>query len=327
MRNATLPAAGIIVLAMADIALIDNWVRYLTAEIGLWQFHFMRSAMVCAGLAALAPILGWRLRPRRWRAVGLRSALASLGMVLYFGALSLMTISQAGAGLFTAPIFVLVISWAAFGVRVGTVRIAAVAAGFLGVLILLRPWGDAMTSGAAVIAVAAGAFHALGAVLTRQWCAEESTATLNFGYFLAMGGWGLLGVAALALTPVDAPAGAAGWFLRGWVAPSPMVLMWTALQGLGGMIAIGLLIRGYQLAEAAHVTIFEYSFLPLAAFWAFVLFAELPDAATIAGTALIVAAGASIALRGAGRPMAAPGSEMPPNPPDPGRLRPWRRRA
>jgi drug/metabolite transporter (DMT)-like permease len=315
MVNNTLLAAGLIMLAMADIALIDNWVRYLTPEIGLWQFHFMRSVLVCGILAGLAAAMGWRLRPHRFAAVAWRSALASLGMVLYFGALSLMTISQAGAGLFTAPIFVLVISVLFFGVRVGVVRILAVGLGFVGVMVLLRPWGDAMAISASVIAVAAGFFHAFGAVLTRQWCEREGTAALNFGYFFAMGGWGLLGVLVLLVLPVQAPEGPAGWFTRGWVVPSAAALFWTALQGFGGMIAIGLLIRGYQLAEASRITVFEYAFLPFAAFWAFLLFAELPDMATVVGTLLIVSAGMLIAFRGGDRPPADPGAEMPPTPP------------
>ena len=319
MHNKTLLAAGLITLAMADIALIDNWVRFLTPEIGLWQFHFMRSALVCAILAAIALAMGWRLRPHSFAAVAWRSALASLGMVLYFGALSLMTISQAGAGLFTAPIFVLVISVLFFGVRVGVVRMIAVGIGFAGVMVLLRPWGDAMAISASVLAVSAGFFHAFGAVLTRQWCAREGTAALNFGYFFAMGSWGLLGILALALLPVTAPPGPEGWFTRGWVVPSASALFWTGLQGLGGMVAIGLLIRGYQLAEASRITVFEYAFLPFAAFWAWLLFAELPDLATVLGTVLIVAGGLLIVIRGGDRPPADPGAEMPPTPSDPER--------
>lgn len=315
MPNRSAAAGGLILLAMADIALIDNWVRFLTPEIGLWQFHFMRSVLVCVLLAGIALALGWRIAPQRFIPVAARSILASLGMVLYFGALSLMTISQAGAGLFTAPIFVLVLSMLFFRVRVGMVRIGAVGAGFAGVLILLQPWGASMATGAALIAVAAGFFHAFGAVATRHWCEGETTSALNFGYFFAMGAWGLLGLAVLAILPVTAPPGPEGFFTRGWVMPSAQALFWTSLQAVGGMIAIGLLVRGYQMAEASRITVFEYGFLPMAAFWAFVLFGELPDLATVMGTLLIVAAGVVIALRGEERPPHEPGSEAPPTPP------------
>lgn len=308
----TRAAAALIVLAMADIALIDSWVRHVAPDIGLWQFTFMRCVMACAMLLPLVLALGWRLRPVRAWAVLLRSAAASLGMVLYFGALALMTIAQAGAGLFTAPIFVLIVSALVFGVRVGPVRIAAVALGFVGVLVVLRPWGAGVAPAAAALAVTAGLFHALGAVLTRQLCRAESTATLNMGFFLGMAVWGLLGLVAVAML---APEDGTGWFSRGWVAPSGTVLAWSAAHALGSVIAIGLLIRGYQLAEASRVTVFEYSFLPLAALWTWLQFGDRPDPATLVGMALIVSAGTVIALRGEEAPRRHPGVAPVPTPP------------
>lgn len=314
--NRTLAAGGLVMMAMATIALVDNWVRHVTSDIGLWQFQVMRGVMVCVLMAALAAVFGWRLRPRRPGRVALRSAFASAGMVLYFGALSLMTINQAGAGLFTAPIFVLAISALFFGVAVGPVRIAAVAIGFAGVLVVLQPWGAAITGPAAAIALAAGLLHATGAVMTRQLCADESTATLNLAYFLGMGAWGCLGMAAVYLFGAPQIDGPAGFFSRAAVWPSAEVTAWIAIQTLGGVAATGLLIRGYQMAEASRITVFDYSFLVFAGLWAWLLFGELPDMATLAGTALIIAAGAVIALR---TPAAAPVAPQPvPNTPGTG---------
>lgn len=295
--NRTLAAGGLIMSAMALIALADNWVRFVTSDIGLWQFQLMRGGIALVVLLALAAGLGWRLRPRSlWRVV-LRSAFSSGGMLLYFGALSLMTINQAGAGLFTSSIFVLAISALFFGVAVGPVRIIAVALGFTGVLVVLQPWGAAISGPAALVALAAGALHAMGTVLTRQLCAAESTSTLNLGYFLGMAFWGVLGMTAVwlfALPQIDGPA---GFFSRAAAWPSAAVTGWVVLQTLGGVAATGLLIRGYQMAEASRVTVFDYSFLPLAALWAWFLFGDVPDLATVGGTALIIVAGCLIALR------------------------------
>lgn len=295
--NRTLAAGGFVMLAMALIALVDNWVRYVTSDIGLWQFQLMRGLMVCAMMLVFAWFFGWQLRPIRPGRVALRSAFASAGMVLYFGALSLMTINQAGAGLFAAPIFVLAISALFFGVVVGWMRIFAVALGFAGVLVVLQPWDNVVSVPAMLVAVSAGALHATGVVMTRQLCAQESTATLNLGYFIGMGVWGILGMIAVAgfnLTQIDGPE---GFFSRAAVWPSAEVTAWIAVQTLGGVIGTGLLIRGYQMAEASRITVFDYSFLPFAAVWAFLLFGDLPDLATIAGTVLIIAAGITITLR------------------------------
>jgi uncharacterized membrane protein YcjF (UPF0283 family) len=62
--NRTLAAGGLVMVAMAMIALVDNWVRHVTADIGLWQFQLMRSVMVGVLMVVLAWIFGWRLRPR-----------------------------------------------------------------------------------------------------------------------------------------------------------------------------------------------------------------------------------------------------------------------
>ena len=70
----------------------------------------MRSLVICATLMLLARVFRWRIRPLNWRPVALRSLFFSSAMVLYFGAAGIMPIAQVGAGLFSAPIFVLVIS-------------------------------------------------------------------------------------------------------------------------------------------------------------------------------------------------------------------------
>ena len=62
--------------------------------------------------------------------VAVRSAVQAASMLLYFGSLPFMPIAQVGAGLFTAPLFVLLFSAALFGHRIGPRRLVAVALGF-----------------------------------------------------------------------------------------------------------------------------------------------------------------------------------------------------
>lgn len=313
-------ALAFVAVAMATIALIDNGVRFITPEMGLWQFQTIRAAICCAGLLALALMLRLPLGVRRPGLVALRSAVASLAVVLYFGALAVMTMNQAGAGLFSAPVFVLLFSVALLGLRVGPLRTGAVVMGFVGVLVVLRPWGDgggAPAPWAAGLAVAAGALHGTGALLTRQFCAEEPTAGLTLWHFVAMGLWGILGMATLALLAPAAPDGAAGWFLRGWTLPSPAALGWTAVNALGSLLAMALLIRAYQIAEASRVAVFEYLFLPFAALWTWLLFGETADIPTVLGTVLIVVAGALILRRSAPARAAAPAAPAAPGTPAP----------
>jgi drug/metabolite transporter (DMT)-like permease len=72
-----------------------------------------------------------------------RSALHGAAMLIYFGCLAFLPVAQVAAGLFTAPIFVLVIARLVYGHALGPARIAAAAVGFLGVILALTPGTDA----------------------------------------------------------------------------------------------------------------------------------------------------------------------------------------
>ena len=280
------------------IGFTDNYVRVIAAEGGLWQFHLMRSCMaaVLFGMAALA--FGLRLWPRNLRAVVLRSLIHAAAMLIYFGCLAFLTVAQVAAGLFTAPIFVLLFSRFVFGHALGPVRIFAVALGFLGVVFVLTPGSEQPLGWASILPVAAGALYALGNLATREWCDGESAATLTLGFFVALGVAGALGLGVLALMPLPVAEGADGFITRGWVWPSGTFWFWTFVQALGSMIAVGLMVRGYQLADASRVSVLEYVILPISALWGWILWSEVVGALAVLGMAMIFGAGALIALRG-----------------------------
>ncbi|MCX7644605.1 MAG: DMT family transporter [Rhodobacteraceae bacterium] len=297
-QNRTLAAAGAILVSAALIGFTDNFVRVIADGGGLWQFHATRSAMAMALVALLAAPLGLRLRPRNLRAVAARSLVHGSAMVVYFGCLAFLSVAETAAGLFTAPIFVLIFSRFLYGHPLGPVRIAAVAIGFLGAVLVLLPEAQAGLRPVLVLPVAAGALYALGNLATREWCAGESAETLTAGFFLALGLYGLIGMAALALLAPEAPAGAAGFLLRGPVWPPASFWLWTFVQAAGSLLGVGMMVRAYQLAEASRVSVFEYVILPVSAAWSWVLWGQTVAPVSAAGMVLIFAAGAMIALRG-----------------------------
>jgi drug/metabolite transporter (DMT)-like permease len=279
------------------IGLTDNLVRLIAPEVGVWQFHFTRSVMAGAVLLIAARPLGLRLRPKNLRPVVVRSVVQALAVMIYFGALAFLPVATAAAGLFTAPIFVLLISRFALGHRFGPVRVAAVAMGFVGVAMVLGPEAMGGASLAALFPVLAGVFYAVSVIATRQWCAGESTETLTMGFFLGLAAWGIVGMVVLAVLPIPVPEGANGFVLRGWVWPSAYFLGWTLVQAVGALIAIAMSVRAYQMAEASRVSVFEYMALPAAAFWGWVLWDEQPLLLAVLGMGLIAASGILIALR------------------------------
>ncbi|MGL4279886.1 MAG: DMT family transporter [Albidovulum sp.] len=291
-------AAAVAILAYATIiGFTDNYVRVIAADAGLWQFHATRGAMALTILALLARPLGLRLAPRNWRPVVARSLIHGCAMLIYFGCLAFLSVAEVAAGLFTAPIFVLLISRFAFGHPVGPFRIAAVALGFLGVVLVLGPSAGEGIGPATLLPVAAGALYALGNIATKEWCAGESAETLLVGFFGTLGVFGLIGMGVLALWPVAAPEGAAGFVLRGWVPFTGTFLFWTFVQAAGSLLGVGLMIHAYQIADAGRVAIFEYVILPASALWSFLIWGEVISLRAALGMALIFLAGLIIVLR------------------------------
>jgi drug/metabolite transporter (DMT)-like permease len=251
--------------------------------------------MAFAILALVALPLGLKLRPNRPGRVLARSAIHGSAMVIYFGALAFLPVAQVAAGLFTAPIFVLLIQRFAYGLPISTLQILAVLVGFGGVVMVLGPEAVSGATFAALLPVIAGALYAMGNIATRQWCQGESAETLVAGFFGMLGVIGLIGMAVLALFPMTVPAGAEGFLQRGPVWPTGGFLWWTFVQAAGSLLGVGMIVKAYQIADASRVSVFEYVILPASAAWGFVLWGETLTWLAVAGMALIALAGVLIA--------------------------------
>lgn len=296
-KDQTLMAAGLISVYAFVIGFTDNYVRVIAEEAGLWQFHFTRSCMTALLLGIGVAIWGFRVKPRSWRAVVARSAIHGSAMVIYFGALAFLDVALVAAGLFTAPIWVLLISRFAYGHAIGPVQVMAVALGFVGVILVLGPEALGGASMAALLPILAGALYALGNIATREWCGAESAQTLLAGFFGALGIIGAVGMVALTLFPLEVPVGPDGFLQRGPVWASGEFYFWTFVQAAGSLIGVGFMIRAYQITDASRASVLEYVILPASAFWTWVIWGKGLEPLAVLGMVLIVAAGTLIALR------------------------------
>jgi drug/metabolite transporter (DMT)-like permease len=278
---------------MFVLGITDNFVPYITETGSLWQFHMLRGVLAVVLLALLAVAGVGMIRPLSLRAVLGRSLFPASAMLIYFGCLSVLPIGVVVAGLFTAPLFVLLISVVFQGARVGPMRIAAVLMGFVGALLVIQPDPRALDP-VAFLPIVAGLLYAIGAVVTRLWCAQESTIALSAGFF---GMLALFGAIGLSILPTGGPAGFDGFVLRGWVPVTTDMWFWIAVQAVGSIVGIGLIFRGYLMGEAGYVAVFEYSLLVFASFWAWILWDQTVGALALFGMALIAGAGAVITLR------------------------------
>ncbi len=295
MQNRPLLAAGYILMGTVTVSFIDQFIRVIAEQSSLWTFHTIRSVMILGGVLIWLKLSGRRLAVGNLGAVAARSAVLATGLMIYFGSLGFMPVAQAAAGLFTAPIWVLIFSVVLFRLPVGPVRTFAVLVGFVGVVLVLSP--DPATVSPWVFApVLGGAFYAMGAIATREWCPGEAALVLSMGTFAAQGLWGLGGVAVLSVT---GPLGD-GFLSQGWVVPDTEMLLWCVMQAFGSLMAVICLTKGYQTAEASLVSVFEYSVLAFSALFGWLVWSDALTPLSMIGLMLIAAAGSLIALRGQG---------------------------
>lgn len=284
------------VMAMITLSFIDNYIVVIAGKIGLWQFHVLRSTLALLLIAAMSWFGLGTLRPFRLWAVTVRSALIAVGMLFYFGALAFMPLAQALAGLFTSPIFVLLITVIVLRHKIGPWRIVAVAVGFAGIMLVLDPDVQNLTW-LAVMPVAGGLFYAMGSVATRALCERESTLSLLFGVMAMQGLIGAVALGVLAVVAPDVPKGTDGFLLRGWVWPIWNVTHLLVLQAVGSVIGVALIIRAYQIGQASQVAVLEYSALVFGPMFAWLLFGQGITLWQAGGIAMIAGAGIIIALR------------------------------
>ena len=289
-------AAVSMVCAMCVIGAIDIYVAVIAQTISVWQFLVMRLLLALPLVLLLSAAGFGTLRPRRVKAVALRSTLIATGMFCYFGALAFMPIAMALAGLFTSPIFVLLLTAYVLRQRIGPWRIIAVAVGFAGILVVLGPSGGAL-GWVALLPVMGGLLYACGAVATRALCAGESTLSLLLGIFLAQGILGTTVLVVLGLVQPEVGTGGMAFLTRGWVWPIDAVWPYLFLQVFGSVLGVSLLNRAYLMGEASHVAVFEYSIMIFGPFFGWWLLGQQVTWVQGLGIALIVLAGVIIAMR------------------------------
>lgn len=282
--------------AMSIIGVIDNLIVLVAGQMGLWQFYLVRGIMALPCVWVLSRLGLGTWRPHDWRAVAVRSVFVALAMICYFSALAFMPIAQALAGLFTSPIFILVISTLFMRQRIGVFRISAVLVGFTGVLFVLQP--DFSDFDALILLpMAGGFFYALGMLATRSLCVNETAVSMLGGMLLAQIAMGAAGLVVLALWPQEVAQGADGFLMRGWVWPFWKVTPLLVIQAVGSVLGVFLITKAYQIGEATSVAVFEYSVMIVGPGFAWLAFGQHVSPAQMLGILLIIGAGITIVMR------------------------------
>lgn len=266
-------------LAAALFSVLNALIRQLSAELHPFQVVFFRNLF---GLVFMLPWLLWAgrgmLRTTRLRGHIVR-ALTGLGAMLsWFYGVSVLPLGEAVALSFTAPLFATIGAALFLGETVRLRRWSATVAGFLGVLVILRPGAEAISTPALIVLLSA-AISAASALQVKSLSRTEPAAAV-VTYMV------------LFLTPMSlVPA------LFVWQMPSAEALGWAVLMGAVASLGHLCLTRALQLADASAVMPFDYAKLPVSALIGYLLYDEVLDAWTWVGAGIICAATIYIAHR------------------------------
>lgn len=281
------------VAAVTILVLQDSLIKWLSGDYPLHEIVLVRAASaVCVTLFAMRLEGGMHLlRTRRLGLHLVRTGLLIVANSAFFLALAAMTIAEATAILFVAPLLITALSALMLSETVGPRRWFAVCVGLAGVIVMLRP-GEGALELVAVLPLVAAAAYALMQIITRRLGTTERASTIAFyaqsGFIVVSIVVGLVAGHGR-FAPDDDPSLA--FLLRAWTVPSApdaaLFLGIGVLNGIGGY----LMSQAYRISRPSVLAPFEYVALPMSVMWGVVFFGDWPDAITYAGMALICGSG------------------------------------
>ena len=223
------------------------------------------------------------LRTANWRGHASRGIVGSVAMGLGFLGLKYLPLPEVTALRFATPIMIVVLAALMLGERVRLIRLSAVAVGLLGVLVILWPRltvdGSAAELFGAAIVLASALCAAFAQIFVKRMTGTEHTAAIVFYFSLT----------ATTLSLLTLPFG--------WVWPEGWEWAFLIGAGLFGVAGQLLLTSSYRYAEAGTLAPFTYVSMIWAILIGWFVFGEMPTAAMLLGSVLIIGAGFAIFLR------------------------------
>jgi len=248
-----------------------------------WSRFFFQSLIL---LPFVLRAGGLRVKGRLW-IHGARGFLIASATLMFFTSLGELPLADAIAIFFVEPFILTLLAALFLAERIGWRRLLAVAVGFCGALIIIRP-SYAVFGVTALLPMGAALAFACYVVLTRWLVREESVITMQFtaGLFgtvtMTAGLWFGLEAGVEILTPA-------------W----PTTREWLLLAALGAIATSGhmLIVHAIRRIGASLVAPFQYLEIISATLLGLIFFGEFPDKTTWLGVAIIVGSGLYVFLR------------------------------
>jgi drug/metabolite transporter (DMT)-like permease len=279
-QPSALAGIGLMVLGIFLFCCNDALGKWLLGTYSVWQMLAIRSA---AAMLLLAPLL-WREgravfeAPRPWLQFA-RVMLSVVESIMFFIAVTYLPLADTVTFYLAAPIYVTALSALFLKEQVGWRRWSAVAAGFVGVLVIVQPGSGEVPITGAAMALVAALMTAAVTIMIRRLGATERASTTVFWFAVSS----LVPMAVLML-----------WFAR---SHDPQT--WAIIAGLAlaGGLAQLTLTGALRLAPVALVMPMDYTSLLWATLLGMWLFAELPTPWVWVGAPIIIASGLVIVWR------------------------------
>ena len=287
--NVQLRAALLMLASTVGFGLMAICIRLASQTEPVAEIAFFRNLF---GLLALLPVLLWPgvrggqpvahvrkvLQTTQLRRYFIRCLIGVVSMWMGFWSIANLPLAQAIALAYSSPIFVTIAAVLMLGETVRLRRWLAVIAGFIGVLVIVRPWSQAFSLGS-LVAVAAALITAIVAIQIKQLSREDGSDTIVL--------WTYLFWVPMSLLP-------ALWF---WHPPQGMAWLWLLLSGVLGTVGQLLWTRALKLGEVSALTSISFVQLVIVTIAGWLWFGETLDRWTLAGAAIIFSATFYIARR------------------------------
>jgi len=260
---------------------MNMFAKMLSANHSVVEIAFYRNVIAVMPFLVMVFVFGRReilIIRSKPALIGVRAVLGAISLVTTFAAFSLMPMADTTALLFTSSLFIPVLGVIFLKESVGPYRWAAVAIGFLGVIIMSHPSGQVNSLGI-LVALSAALMHAALQIILRYLGRFESPETISF-YFFVIG---------IVVTALPMPFIA----VRPTLDEVPLLLG----VGLSGAAAQWLLSVAFRNARAAIVTVFNYSGIVWATIFGWMIWNEWPLPAVMAGASIVIASNVLIIWR------------------------------
>ena len=260
---------------------MNMFAKLLSTNHSVIEIAFYRNLIACIPFLIMIFVFGRReilVIHSKPSLVGIRAVIGTISLVTTFAAFSLMPMADTTALLFTASLFIPVLGVFFLKESVGPYRWAAVAMGFIGVVIMSHPSGEMHILGI-LVALFAALLHAILQIILRYLGRYESPETISF-YFFVVG---------VFLTALPLPFIA----VRPTMAEIPLFLG----IGLSGAAAQWLLSVAFRNARVAIVTVFNYSGIVWATLFGWMIWNDWPMPTVMAGAAVVIASNVLIIWR------------------------------